>query len=40
MMLLADGMRAARKPGHADRVGALMSPSPTSDEAAIVKEAP
>ncbi|NEE50158.1 hypothetical protein G3M55_36825, partial [Streptomyces sp. SID8455] len=28
MMLLADGMRAARKPGHADRVDALTKPDP------------
>ncbi|MFB6502465.1 hypothetical protein ACFYXP_04160 [Streptomyces sp. NPDC002466] len=40
MMLLANGMRAARQPGHADRVEALMNPNPTSGEATVVKEAP
>jgi hypothetical protein len=40
MMMLADVMRAARKPDHADQVEALMNPNPTSGEAAVVKEEP
>ncbi|MFI2316683.1 hypothetical protein [Streptomyces sp. CB00072] len=36
MMLLADGMRAARKPGHADRVDALTKPDPAISGATVV----
>lgn len=36
MMLLANGMRAARKPGHADRVEALTKPDPTISETTVV----
>ncbi|MER5965245.1 hypothetical protein [Streptomyces sp. NPDC002057] len=32
VILLANGMRAARKPGHADQVEALLKPSPATSE--------
>lgn len=35
MMLLANGMRAARKPDHADRVEALTKPDPTISGGAL-----
>ncbi|WP_326766061.1 hypothetical protein OG978_17105 [Streptomyces sp. NBC_01591] len=40
MMLLADGMRAARKPGHADQVEALTKTDPATGEATAAEEAP
>ncbi|WP_228182545.1 hypothetical protein [Streptomyces anulatus] len=36
MMLLADGMRAARKPGHADQVEALAEPDAAAGESTVV----
>ncbi|WP_327165270.1 hypothetical protein OHB11_06295 [Streptomyces zaomyceticus] len=32
VILLANGMRTARKPGHADQVDALLKPPPTTSE--------
>jgi hypothetical protein len=39
VMLLANGMRAARKPGHADRVEALAKPAPWPGVAALAEDA-
>ncbi|MBP0455982.1 hypothetical protein [Streptomyces montanisoli] len=40
MMLLANGMRAARKPGHADRVDALAQPAPAPAPAPATEGTP
>ncbi|MFB9735215.1 hypothetical protein ACFFRO_08725, partial [Streptomyces thermocoprophilus] len=39
VVLLANGMRAARKPGHADRAEALVKPAPWSGVTALAEEA-
>ncbi|MFE1519608.1 hypothetical protein ACFW9I_22760 [[Kitasatospora] papulosa] len=40
MMLLANGMRTARKPGHADRVEALVNSGSATGETAVAKDVP
>ncbi|MEW9520269.1 hypothetical protein [Streptomyces tubercidicus] len=39
IMLLANGMRAARKPSHADRVEAMATAEPETNEAAVAEGA-